>query len=333
MYESDQPLKIAELGDSIFIAESTKTPFSRLLKRGKTPNQMLAQWPVQKYPSRAFGGAVDGFDIDEFASTTRGTMEAYGMWMITEGWLVSKLANLTNAAGVGRDEKGKQAKDDALILARMIEQQLLSTMDTQLESKPATAYQSRGAFSWLSPTAQSTKPVPADYRPATACTYTDALASFLPANMETMLNAMATAKRGPVDLTGIVGISLKAQMSTWAQRDAAVSSSVAAVQSYNLNASEKKFMKVVDFFVFDAGEVRTIPSWFLANDATTGEATSYSPNSGLFVDLSMWELCFFQSPTGWMEPAKSGGPRGYHDAVYILKCMNPLGQGYVYTAT
>jgi hypothetical protein len=37
LYESGLVLKMQEVGDTIFCAESLKTPFSRLLKRGSKP--------------------------------------------------------------------------------------------------------------------------------------------------------------------------------------------------------------------------------------------------------------------------------------------------------
>jgi hypothetical protein len=79
MYEKDQPMKVAELGDSIFIAESEKTPFTRLMKRGKKPVQMLSEWPVQAYPRRGFGGTIDGTDISSDSHTNRVKLQAYAM--------------------------------------------------------------------------------------------------------------------------------------------------------------------------------------------------------------------------------------------------------------
>jgi hypothetical protein len=332
MYEDAQPMKIADLGDTIYIAESEKTPLGRLLKRGSQPNQMLCEWPVQEYPRRKFTGTVDGYDISSFSHTTRDKMEAYGMWLMTEGWMVSKLANMTNAAGVGRKEKAKQAKDDALLLAFMHERQMLSDVDTRAEVRPSVSYRSRGVYSWLSPDAQDQKPVPAAYRPASACVHTGALSTLTASAMETMLESAATAKREAVDLTGYVGIKLKAQMSSWAQHVTDVGSHT-VVQSFNMNAAEKKLIQVVDFFEFDAGTVRTIPSWYNLCTESTGEDSAYTPRSGAFLDMSMWEMRFFQTPAAYMEPPKSGGPRGYHDLVFILVCKNPLGQVMVKTNT
>jgi hypothetical protein len=332
MYETNLVLKKQEVGDTIFIAESEKVPFSRLVKRGKKPVQMLSQWPLQIYPDRAFAGTLDGTDIATFNHTEREYAEAYAMWMMTAGWMVSKLAMVTKSAGVD-NEQGKQAKDDGLILAQMIEKSLLSDNDTRVEAGSDT-YRSRGAFSWIQPGAQSVKPVPSNFRPASATQYTSAVASFYPSNMRTMLASAAGAKKGPVNLTGYVGIDLKDQMSTWAQRDPdAEADEASALMQYNINANEKKLIHSVNFFDFDAGSVKTFPSWYLLCTEGTGATSSYSAKSGLFLDMDMWEIGFLQNPTATIEPQKSGGPRGYHDAIFILKCLNPLGQCSVLTAT
>jgi len=159
------------------------------------------------------------------------------------------------------------------------------------------------------------------------------LEDFAPSSLEGMLEAMATAKKGPVDLTAFVGIKLKSQMSSWAQKMETASGDLQSMQQYNLDAKEKKILRIVDFFEFDAGMVKTFAHWYMLHTEADGLASKYTPRSGLFIDLDMWELNFLQQPTSWTVEDKGGGPRGYHDAVYILKCLNPLGQGYVKTDT
>jgi len=327
MYEKDQVLKVAEVGDTIFIAQSDKVPMSRLLKRGPKPDNMLSSWPVQVYPDRAFEGTLDGSDIASFDHTNREMIEAYNMWMRTAGWMVSRLANLTRTWGVKGKEEAKQALDDGLILGQMIEKQLLSDDEMAVESG-AQPYRSRGAWKWLSPTEQAVKPVPVNYRPTSACVYESTLALFTPDAMEDMVEAAATQKKDAVDWTGFVGIKLKSHMSGWAQRHVEDVNTAQALTRYNMDAEDKKLLRVVDFFEFDAGTVKVFPSWYLLHTAATGAASAASVLSGLFLDLAMWQLCFMDPPAAWREPAKSGGPRGYHDAVYGLRCLNPTGQGY-----
>jgi len=329
IYEVDLTGKLQEIGDSIFIAESEKTPITRLLRRGKKPVAMLCDWIAQKYPDRAFTGTLDGVDMTSFNKSTRVMIEGYAMLMRTEGWLVTVLAQLVRTAGV-KNESAKQAADDAIILAQMMEKQILSNLDTRVESGSDT-YRSRSMYSWLNPSAQSVKPVDATLRPNVLNTYTGAYGSFTPASLTIMLNSMAGEKKGPVNLTAPMGLSLKGQMSSWPQLTSASTNTQKSVSSFNIDASEKKLINAVDTFVFDAGTVDAVPSFYLMCTESTGAVSAYSPLSGLFLDLTMWELCFLLNPSTFEGVDAGGGPRGWHAAAYILKCLNGQGQGYVLT--
>lgn len=329
MYERDLSLKVLNLGDTIFNAESKDTPLTRLMPRGKKPEGMLCSWPVEKYRREGLGGTLDGTDKTSYSKTDREAIEAYAQWFRSEGYMVSRLAQLTATAGVPvAKEKANQATKDAISLAKKIERALLSIMDTQAESG-GDAFQIRGILKWLDTAAQTNKPVPAGYRPSSE--FTGALSTLTPSEFEVLLEQASDEKEGAVDLLGVVGIKLKRRMSTWAQRDTEASATAAALQSFDMKASDKKLIQVVDVFEFDAGMVKVVPSWNIACDVATGAATAYTPRSGVFVDLSMWELCWLDQPGTYENPDLGGGPRGWHEAVGILKCKNPLGQRRVYT--
>ncbi len=334
IYDADKTsaLRILEVGETIITAESLNVPFTRLVPRGDAPKQFLATYPSQVFPRRAFQGQVDGTDQTTFTHTNRLPVQANAMWLRTEGVMASKKAQLTASAGVPvRKEYAKQKADDGIILAQMIERQLLSSADIQLESG-ATPDQSRGVFAWLISSLQSVLPVNAALMPTSAQIHTTALSALSPAAFETMLQAMAVQKNGPVDLQNFCGLKLKSRMSKWAQHDTDVSGET-AIQRYNLDANEKMFMTIVDTFKFDAGVVQNILSMYLLCDPATGQATDYSQRSGAIVDLDMFELCWLQAPQWYDLPDLGGGPRGMHDAVYMLKGLNMLGQGAVYSST
>ena len=333
MYEAVQPLKRESLDDTIFNVESHETPFLRLLPTGAKPNQMLHQWPVQEYPRRGFRGTLDGYDVDAYQRTTRESLSVYGQWLM-ETWMVSKLANVTVAAGVQRNERAKQAADALLLLNKKLERLYLSNQETAVESG-AQPFEARGALRWLQPGAQAVLPVPAAFRPDAECIHTGTLASLTPQAFEAMLERASRYKLAPVDLTGYVGIKLKSRMSKWGQKVLADQSdntaTTIALQQYNLNAADKRLINIIDVFEFDAGRTKTIPSYYLACDPDTGEDTAYTPRSGLFVEMGMWEKRFLQGVESVVEPTKSGGPRGYHDVITHLCCKNPLGQVAVLT--
>ena len=330
MYEKDQPLKVQEVGDTIFAVESHETPMGRLIPRGSRPAGTLSSWPVQEYPRRPFGGTFDGYDVDKYNSTTREPLKVYAQWLL-ESWLVSKLAELTQTHGVRpKTEKAKQAADALLLLKKKVERLLLSFQDTAPETGVKTPFLSRGMLRWLDNTAQGVEPVPAAFRPPAACVHKTELSNLTAAAFEDMVSAAAEQKMSPVDLFGVCGIKLKRQMSDWTQRGD-TDNDILPLQRFNLNAADKKLIRGVDRFEFDAGTVETALSWYIACDPATGKDTAYTPRSGLFVDLSMWELRYLQPIQSVVEPPKSGGPRGYHDTVLTIEAKNPLGQLLVYT--
>jgi hypothetical protein len=218
-------------------------------------------------------------------------------------------------------------------LALMAERQILSALDLQAKSANAE-YRSRGMFSWLSPSEQSVLPVPANYRPSSACQYTGALASLTPALFRALLDAAEGQVLEAVELLGIVGADLKTQMSTWTERQFSSTNTSASSTVFNLNAADKRLVQILDEFEFDSGSVvRTVKSYNLACTEATGARSSYSAKSGLFVKLGMWSLCWYQAPQSYELPDLGAGPRGYHDCGFLLKCLMPRGQVSVYTAT
>ena len=94
----------------------------------------------------------------------------------------------------------------------------------------------------------------------------------------TSIIRMATEKKSPVDLENICGIKLKSKMSSWMAHDADVANETVTRQ-YNLDASERAFEQIVDFFRFDSGTVRNVVSWYLLCDSTDGSSTASTTRS------------------------------------------------------
>lgn len=325
LYESDQVLKIPAYMDKLFNIEVKDAPMLKLLPRGPNPGNMLTHWGVEAYARRAIVGAVDGTDVSSYSSVDATEVEMYAQWSVSAGWQVGKLAAVTNTAGTpAKRQKARQIMHDAIAFKLALNRLVLSAQECAVESKPSQGYQTRGMFQWLSRSAQAVKPVNASFRPASGCAYTDSLASYASSSLKTQLEAAYAAKGGPVDLDYFVGVSLKGAMSGWAEKRSV--SSDETVRMFNQDASSKTMINVVDVFDFDAGTVRAILTPDLRCDLTTGRTTAYTVNSGIGVDLSMWELCFLEDVTPFEQPDLGGGPRGYHSAICIVKCLNPLGQ-------
>ncbi len=322
MYESDQSIKKQPVG-GIHNVKSKETPFLRLLKSGPAPKQMLDEWQNETYDDTGLGGKMDGTDVSEFNKQGRVTLQTYGIWQ-DEPWMVSKLANVTEIVGMGKTEKARQKMHASIKLKLKVERTGLSQMEAQAQVKPSKEYRTRGAFTWLSPTAQSVLPVPDGFRPGAE--FSGSLDGLTPSAFEALLYQAAIEKGGPVTLEGFVGLLLKRKMSLWAQRDTDASATAQALQNYNLQAGDKQLIQIVNRFEFDAGVVTTIPNFNLAHDIATGAATAYSPRSGLFLDMSMWNFATLQGYESADLPNLGGGPRGFVDVIYLFRCLNALGQ-------
>lgn len=321
---------VESVGDSIFYIESHKNPLPRLIKKGKAPTQMLHTWSAQVWEDFPFKGVMDGVDkTGGYGGSATQPLSNCMMWMESKGYLVSRLAKHVKRAGV-KDEVAKQISDDAFNFARQLDRQMLSAASARIQTA-TLPYQSGGIFWWLDPAQAAATPengliqVPASFRNSADMQFTGKLSEFTEEKLENMLRVCAEAKNGQIDLTFFVGSALKRQMSLFTKRDINAEAG-AATQIYQLNGKEKKLSSAVDFFEFDAGSVRTIMSFNMACDPDTGKKTDYSSRSGAALDLSMWELCWFEETQHWSDNTKSGGPRGHHDGIFGLKCGMPFAQ-------
>ncbi len=324
IYEADHVdlLRVQTLGDTIYIAQSTKTPFARMLRRGPKPNGAIITETVQRYGDHALEGTADGTDKTTYDHTNRESVSAYWMLLRTPGWMATLMANETRTAGVKEGEAAKQKADDDLHLARMHERQLLTSVDLRKEGNGET-WRSRGLFGWLDPSAQAVDPVPAIARPRADACYSGALSGVTPDVFESRLSAAADYVGESMDWFGLVGLRLKRRMSMWGAVQPTDSGGTEIMQGFEVK--DKRLSQVLDVFQFDAGTVRAMTSYSLLRDESTGAATAFSTRSGAFVDMKMFELRFAIPPRSKQNPDLGGGPRGYAETMYTLIGLNMSG--------
>lgn len=328
MTEAAQIGKRQELEDAIYNIEADLTPVLSRLPVGKAPNQMLSQWVAERYPDVPSTSIVDGTPANNPQKVDRKLLQGYGHFTRRE-WAVTSLATLTNVAGAGRDEAGHQAMLAMLLAKRMIEQQICSNDDTAV-STGVTGFVSRGAFQWLSPTAQAILPVDPTLLPAAATQYTGAIASFTEELLNGMLLAMFQAKRAAVKLDVFAGLTLRQIIDDFTNVFPTASSTSQPRTIYRVEGNDT-FQRMVDAYKCSFGTLNIGTTTFNRVDTSTGSATAYTTGSGLFLDLAMWDIAYLQRPANTTLPPDGSGKRGFIDAVWVLRCKNPLGQGAVNT--
>jgi len=328
--EAIQATKKLSWEDVIYTNQAFETPFLALLPRDKKPVQKEMNWPVMNRGASGYAGTMDGADVDSFRHQNRDSLKSLCQWF-REPWMVTHFADLTKSWGV-KDEAKFQAKEALTRLKMQIEQALLSNMDCVAESGVDQPNETRGAFMWLEndATAISTEyPIGANYRVSAACEYTGAVASFTDDELEDRLIAASNQMKKARTWDAQVGLDLKAQMDSYTQHDPDATTTNASLKSFVQNASDKSFLKQVDFFQFSPGIVRTHINYNLYCAKADGAASAYSPKSGLFLDMDQWKIAFMAGVASHRFENRGGGPRGFHDATLGLKCLMPRGQAVV----
>lgn len=322
MFERDQTGKYESWEEVVANVEAEETPFTSMIAKGQKPVDVIDNWQAKKYPKVGHKGVADGKDAEEFDNVGRKRLQG----VIQKTWKnpgVSDLAGEVKVHGIPDEMKG-QVADALKLVKRQMEQRMCSNVDSRSEDDGERGYETRGALKWLSPTAQSDLPVPADYRPTTGEVKVDvAMDTITEMAFRTMMTSAYKLRRGSKHLTGFVGIDLKNQMDDWTAFQTDVSGKT-AVRSLSMNAAGKQLIQVVDRLQFSAGTIDLHPTTYLAIDLD-GEDTVYTHRSGMFLDMNMWKMSYVRTPRVVPLPYKGGGQKAIVDAIFILKCLNPLG--------
>ena len=242
---------------------------------------------------------------------------------------VSDFADESVVAGASKGEMAMQVADALKALSRKMEKRLLSNNDCALEAQPNQANETRGIFSWLSTTAQAQYPVPAQFLPNSNQIYTGTLANFNEGQLINLAKAAYKRRKGPANLTGIVGVDLKTQISTFSRYDDTVANKT-NIRRFNMNGDDKALLTIIDRVVLDTGPIDLMLSSFLYTNAADGADTAYTHNSGVFVDMDMAGIAYTRLPRVKELPYAGGGYKAIVDTMIVHMIDNPMG---MYSAT
>ena len=323
LLESNQVGVRESLADLIACVESDATPYTSMLEKRKKPINVIHDWQVKQYPDVSHSGVPDGTPASDFTYNPR--VRLHGI--VQKFWqnpAVSDFAEEVEVAGAPQGEMEEQVADALVMLARKMEKRFLSANDQNLEAQPGSANETRGIFSWLSPTAQATYPIPAPYLPGANQLYSGTLANFTEAQLISLASAAYINRKKKVKLCGFVGVNLKNQITSFSKYDV-LSATQAPIRRFNQNEDSKAFIAVIDRVVLDTCEIDLFLSSFLYTTAATGVASAYSYSSGAFVDMDMAALHYMRLPRTKPLPYDGSGYKAICDAMALHVIDNPLG--------
>jgi hypothetical protein len=315
-----------EILNEIYMLDQGKTPVMAALPAGPKPLDMLFSWVGEKIGNVISTGTLENTAATSPARQDRKLIEGYCQ-LFRQEWGVGTIANAVVTAGV-KDEAAKQMLAAMIRHRIMVEQQFLSADDCSAESGE-TPFTTRGMFSWTSPDAQSTKPLDSTLRPASATRHAAALSGLTEDAFIALLAAAYAEKNAPLDLDGYVGATLKDVLDKFTVLGAA--GDVPKV-AYNVMGADE-YVRKVEFLTTSYGDVRLHLSAYLARTTSSGAATNYTTRSGVFIDLSQWNVGWISKPANTNLAADGSGKKGFIDAIAGLRCLIAQGQASVYASS
>jgi len=324
MYEANQTGKRQEIADKVYNSELEATPVLSMLGVGKEVLQSTMQWQMEKFADKAVTGVLDGTAVTAFDSTLR--YDVYGaVQQIREAWQVTQRAENTAIAGVP-DEVGRQRYTAMINMRRKQEKILLSDQDHQVEAA-SDPWLTRGMFKYIQAGAQTTFPVPALFRNASAAIYGSTVALLTQSAFEALLAAAGNEIKGPVSLDLFAGPSIKSKIDSFTEIWPTATSTETLGAHYNRDAA-KGYVREVNILRFSYGTVRVGLSWFNLCDLTTGLATASTPLSAIGINPEMWNIGYMRNgkPANTNLSPDGSGVRGFIDCFMGLRCNNTLGQ-------
>ena len=314
--QKGHPRSLANLIANI---ESEGCPYLSMIRRGMRPKQAKHEWQVKAYPRVGHGGVNDGKDATTFQSNPREELAVYAQ----KSWYnpgVSDFAEEAEVAGVSKGEFAEQVADAFVAVKRIQEMRCLSNSDTLLENGTTAPYETRGIFSWLSASAQTTLPVPTAFRtPATQIMGNSAGASLATFTEDTFLDACASSyitRKGTYAMHTFLGVHLKKKFTNFAGYVDNIANTT-SIRRYNQEADSKTLVRVIDKLVLDSGEHLLHLTPFLMTNAADGTDTEFTHRSGFSVDMESAFLAYTREPRVVNLPYKGGGKKAIVDTIFL----------------
>lgn len=322
-FEAQQVGKRQSWANIIANVETEATPYTSIAEKRSKPAQVLHSWQVKSYPVTGHRGVVDGQDANSFDHNPRKLIQCNSQ----KTWRkpgVSDFADEAEIVALNKGEMAEQIADAVVTVKRQIEKRCLSAEDTKDDNGTTQGNETRGAFSWISNSAQTLYPVPDGFRTPSAQIYSGTLAAFTENGFLAQCRSSYKQRKGPFKMHAFLGVDLKAQFTNFSKYVDNVANTT-PVRQFNQDAASKKMVTCIDKLVLDTGEVDLHLSSYLRTDADTGADTAYTHSSGIVVDMDKVGLAYTRMPRVVKLPYAGGGQKAIVDAIFLNMMDNVLG--------
>lgn len=304
--------------------EGPDKPVLAMLKKGPKVNNLLYEWPTDKYLDAVDSAEVDGKDVENFGNADEDYAILSNRIQLVrpQGAAIGELAQeVQNQAGV-KDKLGLAIKKKLEQVWASLEAALCSDNDA-VAGSGTVGSRMRGIGKWIdnSLTISGAEGTITPYLASSSAILTGAISGLTEPAVQNVLTALYSASGKIKTYQCVCGTSVKRAFTELPNTQKATSNVLGSIRTYS--QPERKIVSSIDAFVGDFGTLELVPSQWLAK-FTSG---SVSALRAYILDVNYWDVVWLRGPRVVQLENKGGGPRFFCDAVIGLRCYMPLYNG------
>lgn len=303
------------------------TPFLGWLPVGKAPVQAERLYQGDSYRTPVQNTHPDGTPVTgaKSAGENRKQLRSLIQYM-TKAANVSKLTqDYGNQAGVA-DELAREITNQTKELSKDIECAFLSAQECQIGVSGTKGYMTRGVPNWISTSAQSVYPVDSTLFPAAAQVSATATGSLCEDTVLGILQGIGTTTRSTRPMTAFIAPNLQRAFNNFPMFEPMAATTLNQ-GAYPSPIRGGVLDRGIKRYITPFGPVDLILSY---NNFSLGSAAgTLQTHSGLFLHQDMWEVAWGTGgmPKWVQKPYEGGQYEAFCEAVLMLTCWNPKGEG------
>ena len=320
-----------DLRNVLTILEPEDTPFTSMVRKGPAPKSTFVETlgDTLRAPNRT--GTKPGTDAKRggnkaskrarFGVYIARKMEEFGVDDVQQ--IISEKggqAAVDNEYGYAKAKTLREMKRD-------MEAVNLGDQD-HTGGDDDTAMMTRGYFSWISSSAQSSNPVPSSFR-----TVSGAIVSgksfggtkFTEDDLNGVLKALYGVYGGKRTYAGIGGKNAIDTIDHFSRVDPGSNTRYKVDEM----ADEHEITMMVNVFDSSFGRLETMTDVFVKTDATTGAGDD---EALCIANMELFHMDLFDALHTMDLPDLGGGPSGYAKVMWALLCDSPRGSGKIYNS-
>lgn len=308
------------------------TPFLGWLPVGKAPVQPERLYQADTFRTPAENSHPDGLPVDgaKSAGENRKQLRSLIQYM-TKAASVTKLTqDYGNQAGVA-DELAREIGNQTKELSKDIEVAFLSAQECRIGVTGTKGYETRGVPNWVTATAQAVYPVDTTLYPAAAQLDTTATASLTEDVVLNIMQGIGTTTRSTRPVSAFIAPNLQRAFNNFPMFVPSTASTVNG-GSYPSEIRGGVLDRGITRYLTPFGPLDLILSY---NNYALGSTATLKTHSGFFLHQDMWEVAWGTGgmPKWIQKPYNGGQYEAFCEAVIMLTCWNPKGEGKYAPAT